>query len=149
MRFLIVGAIGACVDFGTLNLLQLTLFHPYGPNESLNVKFATGFAFVAAVISNFVWNRYWTYPDSRSRPLGVQLVQFFVINSIGLGFRLVFVASTYALFGEAAHELLGDARLHGKAINQLGTNIAQALSMVIVLLWNFFANRYWTYGDVK
>lgn len=149
LRFAVVGVIGAIVDFGVLNILQLTILHPYGPNESLNVKLATGLAFSTAVTSNFIWNRYWTYPDSRSRHIGLQLVQFFFINAVGLGFRLIFVSSTYAMFGEFAHEILGDARLHGKAINQLGTNVAQGFSMVVVMFWNFFANRYWTYGDVN
>ncbi|MCL4255840.1 MAG: GtrA family protein, partial [Anaerolineae bacterium] len=35
------------------------------------------------------------------------------------------------------------------AEEKLGTIIAQMIAMVVVMLWNFFANRYWTYRDVK
>ena len=30
----------------------------------------------------------------------------------------------------------------------LGESIAWALAVVIVMFWNFFVNRYWTYNDV-
>jgi len=33
--------------------------------------------------------------------------------------------------------------------DKLGTMIAQLIGVVVVMFWNFFANRYWTYNDVK
>ena len=30
----------------------------------------------------------------------------------------------------------------------LGSNLALAVAVIIVLFWNFFVNRYWTYADV-
>jgi putative flippase GtrA len=148
LRFAVVGLIGAIVDFGVLNILQATLLPPSGPNESLNVKLASGIAFTAAVTSNFIWNRYWTYPDSRSRNIGFQLFTFFVINSVGIGFRLLFVSSTYTLFGGFAHSMLDGGSLTDETINQIGSNISQGISMIVVMFWNFFANRYVTYNDV-
>ena len=35
------------------------------------------------------------------------------------------------------------------ATKQLGTNIAQFFAIWIVMVWNFFVNRYWTYNDVE
>jgi hypothetical protein len=35
------------------------------------------------------------------------------------------------------------------AAEKLGTMISLLIAMVIVMLWNFFANRYWTYNDVS
>ena len=64
LKFCVVGAIGFVVDFGVMNLL----LHFTG-----NVKFASTVSFIAAVISNFLWNRYWTYPDSREKPVAQQL----------------------------------------------------------------------------
>ena len=78
-RFLVVGAIGAVVDFGTFNLL--TNLTP------INAVVASMISFTAAVTSNFLWNRYWTYPDSRTKHVGHQMVQFFLINIIGLSIR--------------------------------------------------------------
>jgi len=32
---------------------------------------------------------------------------------------------------------------------RLGENAALAVSVVVVMFWNFFANRYWTYNDIE
>lgn len=148
IKFAIVGTFGAMVDFTVLNIMEATIAKPSGENEGLNVALATGVAFTCAVISNFFLNRYWTFPDSRSRSLRIQLGQFFVVSIVGLLFRLVFVSVTYAPFGELADNLLNIAS-NDEARNKLGSNIAQAISIVIVLFWNYFANRYWTYSDVE
>ena len=58
----------------------------------------------------------------------------------------------FRMFGDMGASVLHDLSLAGPldatAINQLGSNIAQAISIIIVLFWNFFANRLWTYNDV-
>jgi putative flippase GtrA len=30
----------------------------------------------------------------------------------------------------------------------LAKNLTLAVAVIVVLLWNFFVNRYWTYNDV-
>lgn len=147
LKFAIVGTIGAVVDFATLNILQSSLLPPSGSNEEMNVRLATGVAFTAAVTSNFIWNRYWTYPDSRSRSIMLQLGQFFIVNVAGLVFRLIFVGFLYAPLGVLAYDMIG-GNPTDVALNQLGSNIAQAIAVIIVMFWNFFVNRYWTYNDV-
>jgi putative flippase GtrA len=127
LRFAVVGAIGTVVDFGLLNILHLAL--------QLPVLLSNSFSFSLAVLSNFTWNRYWTYPDSRSKPLGGQLSQFLLVNLAGLAIN------TLVLGG-----LLGLATLN---FGRLGYNIAKMAATGIVLFWNFFINRYWTYNDVQ
>ena len=152
IKFFIVGGIGFVVDFGTLNLLQLTILKP-SQDSSLPVILATTTAFTAAVISNFIWNRYWTYPDSRSRPISRQLVQFFIVNIAGWIFRLIVVVRLYAPLGAVAAQALNavqpDLITTPVAQDQLGTNVAQGIAVVVVMFWNFFVNRYWTYNDVE
>ncbi|MBN1203067.1 MAG: GtrA family protein [Anaerolineae bacterium] len=153
LKFSVVGIIGAVVDFGVLNLLQSTALRPEQPDLQLKVALATGTAFTSAVISNFIWNRYWTYPDSRSRPIQQQLVQFFIVNAIGLAFRLWFVRATFEPLGDVGVDALRGLgladSLTGAATSQLGTNMAQFIALWIVMVWNFFVNRYWTYNDVE
>jgi len=72
LRFAVVGIIGAVVDFGVMNLL-VNLF-------SFSLVSAGTISFLAAILSNFIWNRYWTYPDSRSKPISHQLLEFLVVN---------------------------------------------------------------------
>ena len=31
----------------------------------------------------------------------------------------------------------------------IADNLTLAVAIAIVTLWNFFANRYWTYGDIQ
>lgn len=152
IKFFIVGAIGFVVDFGTLNLLQLTILKP-AADTSWPVVIATTIAFTAAIISNFIWNRYWTYPDSRSRSVPRQLLQFFAVNIAGWLFRLGIVVTLYTSFGSGASQFVNALRpgtiITQAARDQLGTNLAQALAVFVVMFWNFFANRYWTYNDVE
>ncbi len=148
LKFAIVGTVGAVVDFTVLNILQHTLLVPQPPGEEVKVALATGIAFSSAVVSNYLWNRYWTFPDSRAHSARRQLVQFFAVSLVGLVFRLFFVGATYGFFGTLGDSLLPGVR-DATAINQVGSNIAQAISIGIVMLWNFFANRYWTFSDVE
>ena len=147
IKFAIVGGFGAIVDFATLNILEMTVFPPTGANEATNVALATGIAFTLAVINNFIFNRYWTFPDSRSRSITVQLSQFFAVSIVGLIFRLIFVSLTYPIFADVVDSVFSPD-LDQEGLNQIGSNISQAISILIVLFWNFFANRYWTYNDI-
>lgn len=154
LKFAIVGIIGAIVDFGVLNLLQATILHPVEPNVNLKIALATGTAFTSAVISNFTWNRYWTYPDSRTRRIRHQLMQFFLVNAIGMAFRLWFVRAMFSPFGHTGVDVfqwlgLMPAAVEPALTRRIGTNIAQFFAVWIVMVWNFFVNRYWTYNDVE
>ncbi len=152
IKFFIVGLLGAVVDFSTLNILQSSVLVPIDPNHNLKISVATGIAFCAAVMSNFFWNRYWTYPDSRSRSLRRQLVMFYSVNTTALVFRLVFVGLTFNFFSELGRSLVLDMgiadTLSEEISHQIGTNIAQAIAVVLAMFWNFGINRLWTYNDV-
>ena len=79
LKFSVVGTIGAVVDFGSFNILNSVFGVPSLP--------ASVCSFTAAIISNFIWNRYWTYPDSRSKSITKQATQFISVNIIGLIIR--------------------------------------------------------------
>lgn len=139
MRFALVGVIGAVVDFGTFNLLSGLFKVP--------AVLASVCSFGAAIVSNFVWNRYWTYPDSRSKRVSRQMLQFAVISLIGLMIR----TPLFALLENPLSQWF--ANFHIPLMSEvnpnfLGHNIALAIAVGVVMFWNFFVNRYWTYGDV-
>ena len=142
VKFSIVGTIGAVVDFGTLYLLHVVV--------GLPIVLANTCSFTAAVLSNFTWNRYWTYPDSRSKPVRTQLLQFFVVNVAGWGINTgILVLLRYpcvSLVGSAAGHF--SLALDPETTYKLGYNLAKAIATGVVLFWNFFVNRYWTYSDV-
>lgn len=143
LKFSVVGTIGAVVDFGTLYLLHVVL--------GLPIVLANTCSFTAAVLSNFTWNRYWTYPDSRSKPIRTQLLQFSIVNIAGWGINTgILVLLRYpcvSLVGTAAHSVA--LSLTPEMLYKLGYNLAKAIATGVVLFWNFFVNRFWTYSDVS
>ncbi len=165
LKFAIVGTLGAVVDFGVLNLLQATILPP-GSRENPNgftlpvvglfiplVAIAVTISFVCAILSNFTWNRYWTYPDSRTRSIRRQLTQFATVSVIGWLARTTWITLSYGFIGTIAYETIHTIQpgfiLSEEGITKLGTNIALFIGIFVVMIWNFFANRYWTYNDVE
>jgi putative flippase GtrA len=139
LRFAVVGVVGAIVDFGVMNLLTSLFAAP--------LVIAGTISFIAAIISNFTWNRYWTYPDSRTKPIARQLGEFTMVSVIGLGIRV----PTLALLDPVIYRLFAGLNFSVPFITArtLSDNLTLAVAVGIVMFWNFFVNRYWTYGDVE
>jgi putative flippase GtrA len=140
LKFATVGIIGAVVDFGTFNLLSTGL--------NLPVVWASIISFIAATLSNFTCNRYWTYPDSRSKPMTRQLIQFAFVSVVGLAIRTPIVVFMERLFGQmlANVEYLPVGFITSQLVAE---NLALATAVIVVMFWNFFINRYWTYNDIS
>ena len=137
LKFAMVGAIGSVIDIGIANLLTHAL--------DMRLVYAGSISFIFAVFSNFTLNRYWTYPDSRSRHFMHQLGMFSLVNSIGIAIRIPILH-----FGEpiiaAKFERL--THLSPATAEALAKNATLILAIGVVMMWNFFVNRYWTYNDV-
>jgi putative flippase GtrA len=142
LKFSVVGTIGAVVDFGSFNLLRSALGLASVPSSIIS--------FVAAGTSNFLWNRYWTYPDSRSKQPHRQVIQFGLVSVVGLAIRTpVFALLERPAIGAASRLLAGSSGLTLPFSSEtLGRNLALAAAVLLVLIWNFLANRLWTYSDV-
>jgi putative flippase GtrA len=145
VKFAIVGTIGAVVDFIVLNIMKW-LFESIGLGVGWSVSMephqiqlivANAISFSAAVLSNFTWNRLWTFPESRERALGGQLVQFSIVNVLGLGINtLVLLVMDQYVFQHLVSV-------------RLSYNLAKAFAIGVVLFWNFGVNRIWTYRDIE
>ncbi len=128
LKFATVGVIGMVVDFTILNLLHKVF--------GLPVLVANIFSFSAAVVSNFTWNRLWTFPESRQRPLASQLGQFALVNLVGLGINEI------VLYGVLT-------AIRGLVPDPWNYNLAKAFAIGVVLFWNYFINRMWTYKGIE
>jgi putative flippase GtrA len=137
LKFMFVGAMGALVDFGTLNILAHVFDVP--------VTIAGVISFTLAVSQNFLWNRYWTYPESRAFPAIPQYLQFFVINATALLIRVPILA----LVPGPVINALESAGLSPATAEVLSNNFALALAVGIAMFWNFFVNRFITYRHIK
>ncbi len=127
-KFALVGGIGALVDY---SVLYVMILH-FGWAEA----FANLLSVSCAILSNFTWNRLWTFPESRERPLHTQFGQFALVNVVGLGINeAVFLGANALVF----------SRLFGTPMN---FTLAKATAIAVVLFWNFGANRVWTYRGI-
>lgn len=128
VKFAIVGGVGAIVDFSVLNLLVLAL--------GWDKFYANIVSVSCAIVSNFWWNRRWTFPESREHELHVSFGKFALVNLIGLAInQAVFVLTDTYIFDPLFE-------------HPIDYNIAKATAIGVVLFWNFFANRKWTYRDI-
>jgi putative flippase GtrA len=124
VKFGAVGTVGAVIDVGLLNLMVLVF------NWSLLA--ANTLSFSCAVLSNFIWNRLWTFPESRDRSFHSQLTQFAVVSVVGLAINNAVL-------------LLARSVLRHYIPAPFDYNLAKAIAIGVVLFWNFGANRIWTY----
>jgi putative flippase GtrA len=139
LRFAVVGTIGAVVDFGIANLLV----HAF----SASLVLAGTISFICAILSNFMWNRFWTYPDSRAKPILRQLLEFAIVSVAGLVIRIPILHFLEPVLERLFTDLPYRLPILGPEV--LADNVTLAIAVLIVMFWNFFVNRYWTYSDVK
>jgi putative flippase GtrA len=143
LRFVVVGTFGAVVDFVVLALLE-RFVHPPAPIDDWWSSIAVGMSLSMAIVSNFIWNRYWTYPDSRSKPLLKQFALFYVINILAYIIRGPIMLLEMVFAGWLGQWFV----LNPETSGTLGTYMAWALGVGIAMFWNFFINRIVTYSDV-
>ncbi|NOZ29129.1 MAG: GtrA family protein [Chloroflexi bacterium] len=124
LRFATVGAVGMIVDLSILNALVKLAGWP--------LLYANSVSFSAAVLNNFTWNRLWTFPESRSRPIRTQLPQFALVNIIGLLINNAVLLAVYYV-------------IRAWIPDPWDYNLAKMFAIGVVLFWNFGANRLWTY----
>jgi len=123
-RFLTVGVIGTSLDFTILTLLKLAGFP---------TLIANSLSFTAGLVNNFTWNRLWTFGDVRS-DWRKQLAQYTLISLFGLALNDLIVLSLENVLGS----MLGQP--------EFGYLPAKAIATGVVVFWNYFANRMWTFG---
>ena len=123
-RFLAVGAVGTLLDFSLLTLLKLA---------GLPTLLANSLSFTAGLVNNFTWNRLWTFGDALQTDWRKQLAQFTAISLIGLALNNLIVLSLEGIFDT----LLGQP--------DWGYLPAKVIATGVVVFWNYFANRMWTF----
>ena len=138
LKFATVGAIGSVIDIVIMNLLTHLL--------NLRLVYAGTISLICAIVSNFMLNRYWTYPDSRSRHFLHQLSMFFLVNIVGIVFRIPILHYVEPVMAGAFESMV---HLPHSSAQTLAKNATLAFAIGVVMIWNFFINRYWTYNDIE
>jgi len=127
LRFLVVGISSTLIDFTLLTVLK---------RLGLSTLVANTISYSAGIVNGFVWNYLWTFAESRSKNFWHQFAQFALISLAGL-----LLSNGLILLLEAP---LGKIMSHP----EMGYIPAKVVATGVVVLWNFFANRAWTFNDV-
>ncbi|MYC94133.1 MAG: GtrA family protein [Caldilineaceae bacterium SB0661_bin_32] len=133
VKFSIVGALGAVTDFTILNLLIVF--------AGFSSSIANSFGFCAAVLQNFLLNRWWTYPESRIQNTRRQMAKFALVSVVGLGINKI----VFEYFDELLRPFWVDWLTSADLGFTVSYNSAKLFAIGVVLFWNFAANRLWTF----
>lgn len=119
LKFGVVGFSGLIVDFGVTYLCKEKLkIHKY---------ISSSLGFIVATTTNYTLNRYWTFNNHDAASI-TQFGKFFVISLVGL-----FLSNALIYL------------LHDKL--KWNFYFAKACAIVIISLWNFFANYLYTFSS--
>ena len=115
-KFAFVGASGYVVNLAVYSALVVAGV-PY--------LVAAICSFAVAVTNNYTWNRAWTFRNQRGH-LFQQGARFLLVSLVALAGNLLFLRILVGL--------------------GLGPIVAQAIAIVLVMPWNFVANKLWSFG---
>jgi len=139
IKFAIVGAVGLVIDIALLNIFERNL--------GMAVPVAVALAFVIAATHNFIWNRLWVYPESRTQKKRRQMPVFLAVNAAGLLISELIFLLFHAPITELVRLVpIPVIQLHYRGI---GLNATKLLAAVVVMIWNFFVNRFVTFRSVR
>ncbi|MGO9378765.1 MAG: glycosyltransferase [Dissulfurispiraceae bacterium] len=119
LKYAVVGCTGTAIDVGSLYLF-VEFLH-------IHLLLATAMSFTLAVINNFALNKYWTF-QYRSGNIRKQLIKFLIVSITGL------------VLTELSMALL----VYNLKIWYMASKL---ITSGLVLMWNFLANKYWTFKD--
>lgn len=127
-RFMVVGLSGTLLDFIILYLLKHFLHWPTLP--------ANVVSYSCGIINNYFLNCLWVYPQAKLKQNLIRLFQFSLISLSGLVLNnlLVLILET------PVAKFMADP--------SYAYIPAKIIATGLVLLWNFFANRFWTFGKI-
>ena len=137
LKFGIVGASGTVVNIAVLYGAQTWLFDAIQP-EKVRLGLSLALAILIATLSNFTWNRLWTWADRREA-LSIEMGA----PREPLPKRLVVQFGRYCMAS-----WFGMAFQFGATIwlaQQMDYRLANVISIVLASVINFLANDRWTF----
>ncbi|HEX9664849.1 MAG TPA: GtrA family protein, partial [Patescibacteria group bacterium] len=119
IKFCLVGVSNTVIDFGVyLGLTRLFLFW------RTHFLIANFVAFSLAASWSYFLNKYWTFRD-KEKFTQAQYLKFFLVSLVGLGLTQIVL---YSLVVAGLYDLF-----------------AKLIAVIVVVFWNFLANKYWTF----
>ncbi len=126
VKFALVGATSTAINFAVLNLMLIVLHQ--GKYASVVA------AFLVSVVNGYIWNKRWTFREAQAKAVHTQFVQFLLVNLVGLGLNLLIIRL-----------ISGPLETDFRLSMVIATNVAELFATAVVVMWNFTANRLWTF----
>lgn len=150
IKFCIVGASSTAISFAIFyslvyvahldRLLENALaawpaLQAFCIKNRVYVQVASLAGFMISVTNGFIWNSRWTFRQTDPEQARTQYSRFVLVNIIGLALNqtILFVVNQMLTRGKPA-DYKGPETL-----------IAYGVAVVIVVFWNFTANKLWTF----
>lgn len=141
IKFAVVGVFNTAIDWVVFFLLNLTMFF------DIHESFAKAISFLFAAINSFILNSLWTFKteyigqisqleDRREKAIKNShfFIKFLMVSAVGWGINtLIFSVFRYNIF-------------HGLQ-DTYSKIVSLAFASFIVLIWNYLANKLWTYRN--
>ena len=137
IKFGIVGASGTVVNIAVLYLAKTYLFHDIEP-EKFRLGISLALAIFIATLSNFTWNRLWTWADRRealARDLGAP--QEPLPKRLAVQFGRYCMASWFGMTFQFGVTIW--------LSHSMADWLANVISIVLASVINFLANDRWTF----
>jgi len=139
LKFCVVGGSGVVVNLVFVWLGNAFVFSVLPDGVKTPLAYALGI--VVSILTNFLFNYFWTWGDVEKRGAGqflVRLFKFYVVSSIAAVMQ--FAVSNALAFVMKYHILSGQAEL--PIVWKL---LFALIGIGIGMLINFFMNHYWTF----
>lgn len=133
VKFGAVGGVGFVVNLGVFNALMLTVFVPAHVHAGPLV--ATVLATLAAIVTNWLGNRFWAFSAQRQSSAAREGAEFLLVSLAGMGIPLACLW--------VSHYLLGYMSL-------VSDNIANnGVGLVLGMLFRFALYRWWVFSPSR
>jgi putative flippase GtrA len=113
-KFGVVGTSGYAINLAAYTLLL-----------GLGAHSAAAISFILAAVSNYWWNRHWTFAETKGH-FGYQGLRFLAVSAVALIANQIWLVVFLDWFG-------------------WGKVISQALALALVVPLNFLGNKLWSF----
>jgi putative flippase GtrA len=134
-----VGVVNTVIDWAVYFLLTLLPFF-----QNLE-SWAKAISFVVAMVNSFIFNSLWTFRTEFKQGINKNESKTTAVSEFGVKFMVV---SVIGFFLNLWTFTLARAKIFGGA-SKMQQLFALVLASAIVIVWNFIANKWWTYRETN